>query len=70
VALGTRRYLGVDPFFGEQRVDRRTSLELVVRNKEWRWRSLKPALVLGTEENRSNIDFFSYRKANVSIAVE
>lgn len=68
--LGTRRYLGVDPFFGEQRVDRKTNVELVVRNKEWRWRNFKPAFVIAVEDNRSNIGFFSYRKTNVSIAVE
>ncbi len=70
LALARRRYQAVDPFFGEQRFDRKTNLEFVVQNKEWRWRNLKPALVFGTEQNRSNIDFFSYRKANISIAIE
>jgi len=70
VGLGRRDYSGADPFFGVERIDRKRTLELRVQHKEWRWRDFKPALVFSVEENRSNIDFYSYRKVNASIAVE
>ena len=41
-----------------------------MQHKEWRWRGAKAALVFSVEDNRSNIDFYSYRKANASIAIE
>ena len=70
IGLGRRDYAGADPFFGIVRVDRKTTLELRVQHKEWRWRGAKAALVFSVEDNRSNIDFYSYRKVNASIAVE
>ena len=70
VGLGRRDYSGADPFFGIVRVDRKSAVELRVQHKEWRWRNAKAALVFSVEDNRSNIDFYSYRKVNASIAVE
>ncbi len=70
VGLGRRDYSGADPFFGIVRVDRKSAVELRVQHKEWRWRNAKAAFVFSVEDNRSNIDFYSYRKVNASIAVE
>jgi hypothetical protein len=70
VSFGTRRYAEVDPFFGEQRSDEKMSLDFSVRNKRWRWMNLSPVVAFSVEKNRSNIDFYEYRKANVSIAFE
>ena len=70
LGLARRDYAGPDPFFGIVRVDRRQTLELRVQHKEWRWRNAKPSLIFWVEENRSNIDFYSYRKVNLSIAIE
>lgn len=70
VGLARRDYAGADPFFGIVRVDRKRSFEVRVQHKEWRWRNTKAALVFSVEDNRSNIDFYSYRKVNASIAVE
>jgi hypothetical protein len=70
VTFGLRRYSAVDPLFGQQRQDRKTTAELQLQNKAWRWRSFKPALLIFVEQNRSNIDFYSYRKVNVAIVVE
>ena len=70
LGLARRDYAGPDPFFGIVRVDRRQTLELRVQHKEWRWRNAKPSLIFWVEENRSNIDFYSYRKVNLSIVVE
>ncbi len=70
VSFGIRRYSGVDPFFGQQRDDRKTTAELQLQNKAWRWRRFRPALLFFVEQNRSNIDFYSYRKVNLAIVVE
>jgi hypothetical protein len=70
VSLGTRRYAATDPFFGEQRSDVKARLDLSVSGKTWRWRNFSPAVVLSFEKNRSNIDFYEYRKVNVSIVIE
>ena len=70
VAYGERRYADLDPLFGVQRSDRRTAVELSVRSKEWRWMNFAPVLVVSLEHNRSNIDFYAYRKANLSVMLE
>jgi len=67
---GTRDYHGEDPLFGIKRFDRRYIGELSLQNREWRWRDFKATLLLSVEENRSNIEFYSYRKVNVSIALD
>jgi outer membrane protein len=68
--FGYRQYGAEDPLFGARRRDRRIGLELSVRNKEWRWMNFTPAVVLALERNESNIDFYSYRKANFSVVLE
>jgi hypothetical protein len=70
LALGRRRYGAVDPLFGEERVDRRTRIDLSVRSKQWRWMNFVPALVFSIDKTRSNIGFYSYEKANVSLVME
>lgn len=67
---GERKYGAADPLFGRVRKDERSRVELTLGNKNWRWRSWQVALVASLEENRSSIEFFSYRKANLSLAVE
>ena len=69
-SLGSRKYADADPIFGKQRSDSKTKLEVTLGNKQWRWRNSYVALVASVEENRSNIEFYSYRKANLSVSVE
>ena len=68
--VGRRRYGAVDPLFGEERVDRRTRIDFSVRSKQWRWMNFVPAVVLSVDKTRSNIGFYSYEKANVSLVME
>ncbi len=68
--LGCRRYKAVDPLFGQQRRDTTQRLEATLGNKRWRWRDNRISLVASIERNRSNIGFYSYRKFNLSVAVE
>lgn len=65
-----RRYRGADPLFGDERVDRRTRLDISVRSKQWRWRNLTPALIMWSDRTRSNISFYSYEKLNFAVALE
>jgi len=67
---GARSYGAPDPLFGVVRKDARARLELTLGNKNWRWRDWQFALVGSLEENRSSIEFFSYRKANLSVVVD
>jgi len=69
-SLGGRRYKAVDPLFGERRSDSTQRLELTLGNKQWRWRDSRISLVASLERNRSNIAFYSYRKFNLSVAIE
>lgn len=69
-AFGSRRYDTTDPLFGERREDGKTRLDLSFGNKRWRWRNNTISLVASLERTRSNIDFFSYRKTNLSVVVE
>ncbi len=69
-ALGSRRYKAVDPLFGQQRRDTTQRLEATVSNKRWRWRDNRISLVASIERNHSNIGFYSYRKFNLSVAIE
>jgi Surface lipoprotein assembly modifier len=41
-----------------------------VCNKQWRGLNYTPALVASLERNDSNIDFYSYRKANLYLVLE
>ncbi len=70
LALGERRYEDIDPLFGEKRVDRRTRLDVSVRSKQWRFMNFTPVLVLSIDRTRSSLPFYSYEKANISIAME
>ena len=70
LVLGQRRYGAPDPLFGETRVDDRARLDVSVRSRQWRWMNFTPALVFSLEKTRSNIAFYSYQKANVSVAME
>jgi hypothetical protein len=70
VAVGARKYGAEDPFFGERRSDRRTRLEATLGNKRWRWGDSNLMLVASLERNDSNVEFYSYRKANLSVVVE
>jgi len=69
-SVGARQYADVDPIFGKQRSDSKTKLELTLGNKQWRWRNNYATLVGSLEQNRSNVDFYSYRKANLSVSIE
>ena len=69
-SLGARKYGVTDPLFGERRSDSKTKLEVTVGNKRWRWRNSNVSLVASLERNHSNIEFFSYRKTNLSVVVE
>src|SRR5687767_5534568 len=70
LALGERRYEDIDPLFGEKRVDRRTRLDVSVRSKQWRFMNFTPVLILSIDRTRSTLPFYSYEKANISIAME
>jgi hypothetical protein len=60
----------VDPLFGARRSDAKRRVEVTLGNKQWRWKNSYVSLVASLERNNSNIEFYSYRKANVSIVVE
>jgi hypothetical protein len=70
LGLGQRDYEALDPFFGEQRRDRLTRLELSVRSKQWRIVNRSPAAVISFERARSNIEFYTYEKVNFAIVLE
>lgn len=69
-SAGSRRYEAIDPLFGEQRSDSKMKVEATVGNKHWRWRDNYLSLMASLEHTRSNIEFFSYRKTNLSIVIE
>jgi hypothetical protein len=69
-SIGSRKYDATDPLFGERRSDSKMKLETTLGNKRWRWRNNYVSLVASLERNHSNIEFFSYRKTNVSVVVE
>lgn len=69
-SIGARKYAEVDPLFGQVRKDARSRFEVRLGNKDWRWRSNYVSLVASVEETRSSIEFYSYRKTNVSVVIE
>jgi outer membrane protein len=69
-SFSDRHYGAIDPLFGKQRADRKTWAEVTVRSKAWRLFNFTPLLVFSVERNRSNIDYYTYRKANFSIGLE
>jgi hypothetical protein len=70
VSFGRRSYAADDPLFGIRRSDRKATLDIALTSKEWRLMNFSPVLILSVERNRSNIDFYSYEKVNVSLAFE
>lgn len=70
LSYGRRKYADADPLFGVRREDQRTRAELTVGNKKWRWRDSYVVLVASLEETRSNIGFYAYQKANLSVVIE
>lgn len=70
ISLGARRYSATDPFFGLQRSDIWRRLDMSVSNKRWRWGHSYVSIKASFERSRSNIDFYSYHKSNVSVVVE
>ncbi len=69
-SYGDRRYAAIDPLFGVERDDAKTWAEVTIRSKAWRLFNFTPVLLLSVEKNRSNIDYYSYRKVNFSIGFE
>jgi hypothetical protein len=69
-SFGARKYAEADPIFGGQRLDHRTTLALTLKSREWQWQGFHPGLTLSFEENRSTLDFYSYRKVNVALVFE
>jgi len=70
LSAGSRQYAAVDPLFGKQRFDRKRLFKLAVTGKEWRLMGRAPVLILSLEKNASNIDFYSYSKASVSVGLQ
>jgi Protein of unknown function (DUF2860)/Tetratricopeptide repeat len=70
LSYGARKYAEADPLFGARREDQRTRAELTVGNKKWRWRDSYVVLVASLEETRSNIGFYAYQKAHLSVVIE
>lgn len=69
-SYGERKYGAADPLFGRVRKDTLARVDLTLGNKNWRWRSWQISLVAMVEENRSSIEFYSYRKESLSVAIE
>lgn len=69
-SIGDRHYAAIDPLFGQQRVDRKTWGEVTIRSKAWRLFNFSPLLLLSVERNRSNIGYYTYKKANFSVGLE
>ena len=70
LSLGARRYAAADPLFGKRRSDSKLRLDVSVGNKRWRWRDRYVSLVASVERGHSNIEYYSYRKFNVSLVLE
>ena len=70
LSFGKRDYAATDPFFGLDRTDHRTRLEVAVRSREWRWWDLRPGVIFSAEHNRSSIGFYEYEKVNLSLSLE
>lgn len=59
----------VDPFFGAVRTDSGNLVEISVTNRYLAYKRFAPRLTVGTDERRSNIDLYSYRRTYVRIGV-
>jgi hypothetical protein len=60
---------GADPFFGVVRADNYTRGELSVINRYLSYKRFAPRLTVGTEERRSNIELYSFRRTYVRVGV-
>ncbi len=69
-SYGERDYAATDPLFGRVRADTKLRLEVTFGNKNWRLRDKQVSLVAAVEENRSSIEFYGYRKANLTVVVD
>jgi len=58
-----------DPFFGAVRTDSSNLVEISVTNRYLAYKRFAPRLTVGTDERRSNIDLYSYRRTYVRIGV-
>ena len=67
---GEREYAAADPLFGQVRADTKLRLELTLGNRNWHLRDKHVALVAAVEENHSSIEFYAYRKANLTVVVD
>ena len=58
---------GVDPFFGVVRVDSDNRFELAVTNRYLSYKGFAPRLTVGTDDRKSNIELYSYRRTYVRV---
>ncbi len=67
---GMREYDAPDPFFGVKRSDKRKKIEFALSDRKRLVWNRYLGIVIGLEENRSNLDFYSYQKFNLAFSVE
>jgi len=60
---------GVDPFFGEVRVDSDNRAELSVTNRYLSYKGFAPRLTVGMDNRRSNIELYSFHRVYVRVGV-
>jgi tetratricopeptide (TPR) repeat protein len=60
---------GVDPFFGEVRVDNDNRAELSVTNRYLSYKGFAPRLTVGMDNRRSNIELYSFHRVYVRVGV-
>ncbi|WP_108484144.1 surface lipoprotein assembly modifier [Oceaniglobus ichthyenteri] len=62
-------YDGIDPLFGLQRSDRKTSATVQLTNQNWNFRGFAPVLKIGIERQSSTIILNSYRNVSTNIGI-
>jgi outer membrane protein len=60
---------GVDPFFGEVRVDNDNRAEVSITNRYLSYKGFAPRLTVGADDRRSNIELYSFHRFYVRIGV-
>jgi len=60
---------GVDPFFGAVRVDNDNRFELSITNRYLSYKGFAPRLTVGSDDRRSNLELYSYRRTYVRVGV-
>jgi outer membrane protein len=60
---------GVDPFFGEVRVDSDNRAELSVTNRYLSYKGFAPRVTIGMDDRRSNIELYSFHRVYVRVGV-